>query len=308
MLFRIVMLLSALLLANPLQATMEFQRIEGETSTEFIYQRPPLPTLSFMLNNQQMRGQHSSKKKYSAELAELHVRHQLLLNSVKLQQRGVKIRLSPNNLPLTVTVSGGDLHQVAAIRDKLAATQQQAYQSYLQRDYLYLLTTNLGESYVIPDHVRVMREHLALLQPVAASFISLYGRNNIRKISAQIAQWLQQIPYQDLSDRRESAGAGYLTPVQMLMANQGDCDSKAVVFAAVLRNIFPKLGIAIIYFNDHAVIAAQIPALDDELTVQLNNVSYLLLDPTGPAAMPLGKLNPPYDVQLQSRQFSYRLF
>lgn len=306
--FRIVMLLSTLLLSIPLLAATEFQLKQGETSTEFSYLRAPQPTISFSLDNAKMQGQHSIRKKYSAELAELHVRHQLLLQSVKLQQRGVKIRLSPSNLPLSVTVSGADLTQVANIRNQLAATQQQAYQSYLQRDYLYLLTTPLGESYVIPDHVRIMRENLPVLQPVAASFVSLYGRNNIRKIAMQLAYWLQQIPYQNLSDRRESAGAGFLTPIQMLQANQGDCDSKAVVFATVLRNIFPKLGIAIIYFNDHAVIAAQIPAIDDELTVNLNNASYLVLDPTGPAQLPPGKLNPPYDVQLKSRQFSYRLF
>jgi len=287
---------------------MEFQQIAGDKTTEFIYKRPSLPDLSFKLDNSKIAGQFSNKKKYSAELAQQHIRHQVLLASVKLQQKGVRIRLSPSNLPLAVTISGGDLNKVASIRQQLSQTQSEAFDSYLQRDYQYLLKTQLGESYVIPDHVRVMRESLAVMQPVASSFVALYGRNNIRKLSAQIAQWIQQIPYQTLSNRRESAGAGFSGPVQLLQANSGDCDSKAVLFAAVLRNIFPKLGLGIVYFNDHAVIAAQIPALENELTVNLNDANYLLLDPTGPAIMPLGTLNPPYDAQLQSRQFSYRLF
>lgn len=297
-----------LLLTTPLKASMEFQQIAGEKTTEFIYKRPSLPTLSFSLDNTKIARQFSNKKKYSAELAQQHIRHQVLLTSVKLQQKGVRIRLSPSNLPLAVTISGGDLDQVAAIRKQLDSAQHQAFDSYLQRDYQYLLKTKLGESYVIPDHVRVMRESLPVIQPVANSFMTLYGRNNIRKLSAQIAQWTQQIPYQTLSDRRDSAGAGFSGPVQLLQANSGDCDSKAVLFAAVLRNIFPKLSIGILYFKDHAVIAAQIPALDNELTVTLNEVNYLILDPTGPALMPLGKLNPPYDAQLNSGQFSYRLF
>lgn len=297
-----------LLLTTPALASMELQQIAGEKTTEFIYKRPSLPALSFSLDNSKISGQFSNKKKYSAELAQQHIRHQVLLASVKLQQRGVKIRLSPSNLPLAVTISGGDMNKVAAIRQQLDKAQTDAFSSYLQRDYQYLLTTNMGESYVIPDHVRVMRESLPVIQPVANSFIALYGQNNIRKISAQIAEWIQQIPYQNLSDRRESAGAGFSGPVQLLMENAGDCDSKVVLFAAVLRNIFPKLSIGVLYFNDHAVIAAQIPALENELTVTLNDINYLLLDPTGPAIMPIGKLNSPYDIQLKSRQFSYRLF
>ncbi len=287
---------------------MEFQQIAGDKTTEFIYKRPSLPDLSFKLDNNKIAGQFSNKKKYSAELAQHHIRHQVLLASVKLQQKGVRIRLSPSNLPLAVTISGGDLDKVASIRQQLSQTQSEAFDNYLKRDYQYLLKTQQGESYVIPDHVRVMRESLAVMEPVANSFVALYGHNNIRKLSAQIAQWIQQIPYQTLSNRRESAGAGFSGPVQLLQTNSGDCDSKAVLFAAVLRNIFPKLGLGIVYFNDHAVVAAQIPALENELTVNLNDANYLLLDPTGPAIMPLGKLNPPYDAQLQSRQFSYRLF
>jgi hypothetical protein len=156
--------------------------------------------------------------------------------------------------------------------------------------------------------VRVMRQSRSALQPVSKAFVDLYGNNNIRQISGKINEWIQQIPYQDLSDRQASAGSGYSPPLKLLVENAGDCDSKAVLFAAVLQNIFPKISIGVLYFPDHAVVAAQVPPLESELTVTLQGITYLVIDPTGPAPTKLGSLAQKYQTYLNNRQFTHRLF
>lgn len=302
------LLLLSSLLCSPLLAAIELQKTVIGNSTEFRYQWPPEPDLVFQLDNAQIKAQSGTNRRYSAELAEQHVRHQVLLRAVNLQQRGVRVQMSPKNLPFKVTVSGSDSTQVSKVQQELQQVQQQAYQSYLQRDFYYLMKNPTGESFVVPDHVRVQQQSRAALQGVSNAFVELYGKNNIRQISGKISEWVQQIPYLDLSDRQASSGSGFSPPLKVLNEHAGDCDSKAVLYAAILQNIFPKNSFRILYFTDHAVVAAQIPPLDHELTVVLDGITYLVVDPTGPAPTKLGVLATKYQTYLTNRQFTHRSF
>lgn len=305
---KILFVLNSLFWCPLLVAAMDLQKTIMEKTTEFRYQWPPEPELSFQIENAQIKVQAGSSRRYSPELVEQHIRHQVLLSAVKLQQRGVRVQISPKNRPFQVTVSGSESSQVEKVQQQLQQAQQQAYQNYLTRDFYFLMKSPTGEKFVIPDHVRVMQQNRPALQPVSKAFIELYGKNNIRQISGKINEWVQQIPYQDLSDRQSSGGNGFSAPLKLLLEHAGDCDSKAVLFAAILQNIFPKNRIAILYFTDHAVVAAQIPALKHELTVTLQGVNYLVIDPTGPAPTKLGSLAQKYQTYLSNRQFTHRLF
>lgn len=287
---------------------MELEKSLTEEYQQFRYLWPPEPELSFQLNAATSETPTGNNRRYSVELAQMYVRHQLTTTAVKLQQRGIRIQLSAKNLPLQITVSGKDQKAVHQIHQQLQQTEQQAYQDYLRRDYFYLLRSRSGEQFIIPDHVRVALENQASLMPVSAAFIQLYGKNNIRQIAAKLSHWIQQIPYQDLTDRKTSHGSGFSAPLRLLNEHRGDCDSKAVLFAAVLKNIFPKTAFGLIYFSDHAVIAVKMPAVKAELTVALEGGNYLIIDPTGPAPTPLGELAQRYRQALASQQYSYRLF
>lgn len=305
---KILFALNSLLWSSTLAAAIDVQKTIADTTTEFRYQWPPEPELRFQLDNAQIKANSGSNRRYSTELADQNIRHQVLLTAVKVQQRGVRVQLSPKNLPFKVTVRGNDAAQVEKVQQQLQQAQQQAYDNYLKRDFYYLMKTPTGEQFVIPDHVRVMQQSRPALLSISNAFVDLYGRNNIRQISGKISEWVQQIPYQDLSDRQVSAGSGYSPPLKLLMEHAGDCDSKAVLFAAVLQNIFPKNRIGIVYFVDHAVVAAQMPALKNELTVSLQGITYLIIDPTGPAPTKLGTLAQKYQTYLTNRQFTHRLF
>ncbi len=305
---KILFLLNSLLWSSALTAAIDLQKTSTGKTTEFRYQWPPEPELTFQIDNTQIKAQSGSSRRFSAELAEQHVRHQVLLSAVKLQQRGVRVQMSPKNLPFKVTVNGSNESLVTTVQQQLQQAQQEAYQNYLQRDFYYLMKSPTGEKFVVPDHVRVMQQSRPALQSASTAFVELYGKNNIRQISGKISEWVQQIPYQDLSDRQASSGSGFSPPLKLLMEHAGDCDSKAVLYAAILQNIFPKNSIGILYFPDHAVVAAQIPPLEHELTVTLAGITYLVVDPTGPAPTKLGVLAPKYQAYLTNGQFTHRLF
>jgi hypothetical protein len=299
-------LLATLVFSSAFAASILEQR-QLPNGTEFSYQRPGKPTLSFVLDPSSLPAQNSGQRRYSVALAQAFVRHQLQLEAVKLQQQGFSLRLSPPAQPLSFELRGPS-EKLQQQQQRLLKLQEQAYQQYLAQGLHYQLTTPQGGRYIIPDHVAILQQQLPVLKPIANAFINLYGQNNIRVIAAQVALWVQQIPYQDLSDRQLSAGAGFVSPWQLLHQHSGDCDSKAVLFAAIMQQIFPHIKLAILYFPDHAVIAAQIPAIKNETTVAIEGKTMLVIDATGPAETAIGTLAKPYQLYLHNGQFNYRLF
>ena len=302
---KVLLLTVSLFLPATVDAANNVDRIDTEHYTELRYNWPD-KGISFQLSNQNMQ-KFRGLRRFSAELAKLHVRNQLVLKAAELQQQGLRIRISPANLPLELQINGKDEKSIDAALLALEQTKQQAYGNYLQQGYFYLLALPNRQQVVIPDHVRFLQLSLDELKPVAKAFTDSYGHNNIRQIANKLAIWIQRIPYQDLSDRQESAGAGYSPPLQLLYDHRGDCDSKAILFAGVMKNIFPKSQFRIIYFRDHAVIAAQIPAVKNEKSLEIDGIKYLLIDATGPLELPIGKLTEQYQQAIDNRQFTHRL-
>lgn len=296
-----------LLSCSTASAEMQLQRINEGQTTEFIYQLSASSTLRFKLDNK-LLNQYRGMRRYMPHMADQAVRHALLRKAAELQHNGARVRFSPPNLPLQYSVQAAEPEKARQLMATLAAEQQKALNDYLSKGYYYLLDDPIKGKGVIPDHLLFMQDALGQLQPVADAFIANYGKNNIRQIAAQLTAWVQQIPYRDLDNRIESNGNGYAPPVQLIFDHSGDCDSKAVLWATVMRLIFPTLMIKIIYLPNHAVIAAQVPATDTEQVIDFADSSLLLIDPTGPAPLKLGQVGDEYQTALQSKQFSQRTF
>lgn len=288
-------------------AQMSLQRVTADHTTEFIYQLSASSSLRFKLDNK-LLNQYRGMRRYMPHMADQAVRHALLRKAAALQHQGVRIQFSPPNLPLQYSVQAAEPEKAQQMMATLAAEQSKALNDYLAKGYYYLLDDPVKGKGVIPDHLLFMQDALGQLQPVADAFIANYGKNNIRQIAAQLTAWIQQIPYRDLDNRLESNGNGYAPPVQLIFDHSGDCDSKAVLWATVMRLIFPSLMIKIIYLPNHAVIAAQVPATDTEQVIDFADSSLLLIDPTGPAQLKLGQVGDQYQAALQSKQFSQRTF
>lgn len=288
-------------------ADMMFQRTSAGQATEFTYQLAKDSTLRFRLENK-LLNQYRGMKRYMPHMADQAVRHALLRKAAAMQQNGIRVQFSPPNLPLQYSVQADDQAKVKQAMSTLADEQKKALTEYLAKGYYYLLDDPVKGKGVIPDHLLFMQDALSHLQPVADAFIANYGKKNIRQIAAHLTSWIQQIPYRDLDNRLASNGNGYAPPVQLIFDHSGDCDSKAVLWASVMRLIFPTLMIKIIYLPNHAVIAAQVPATDTEQVIDFADASLLLIDPTGPAPLKLGQVSSEFQAALKSRQFSQRTF
>lgn len=301
-------LCSILLLSCHLaSADMVFQRTNTGQATEFSYQLAKDSTLRFRLENK-LLNQYRGMKRYMPHMADQAVRHALLRKAASMQQNGIRVQFSPPNLPLQYSVQADDQAKVKQAMSTLANEQSKALTEYLAKGYYYLLDDPVKGKGVIPDHLLFMQDALGHLQPVADAFIANYGNKNIRQIAAHLTSWIQQIPYRDLDNRLASNGNGYAPPVQLIFDHSGDCDSKAVLWASVMRLIFPTLMIKIIYLPNHAVIAAQVPATDTEQVIDFADASLLLIDPTGPAPLKLGQVSSEFQAALKSKQFSQRTF
>lgn len=274
----------------------------------FTYQWDGLPPLRFTLSPGATEQRIAARRRYSTDMLNARLRQYLLQQQTPLQQTGIRLELSPPAQPLSYQLSGIDATAVRNAQTALHQALAEQRTAYLQQNYFYQLPPTQGQSWIVVDHVRIMQESLPLLQPMAAALSAQLGQQNIRQISSHLLRFIQQIPYNDLSSRRDSQGSAFAPPWQLLHEHRGDCDSKAVLLAGILRQLFPRLQIAIIYLSDHAVLAAQIPPLPGETKVELNGQSLLILDATGPALLPPGKTGSKYQLQLQNRQFSYRFF
>ncbi len=122
---KILLVLNSLVWSSTLAAAMDMQKTIAEKTTEFRYQWPPEPELSFLLDNKQIKENSGSNRRYSTELADQQIRHQVLVAAVKLQQRGVRVQMSPKNLPFQVIVRGTDPIQVEKVQQQLQREKAQ---------------------------------------------------------------------------------------------------------------------------------------------------------------------------------------
>lgn len=271
--------------------------------TQFNYNLHDGKTLTFALDSQLLE-RYRTRIRYRPELLELYVRNGMLRYAASQQRMGIRMQFSPANLPLRIEVNGSDSRQVKEIQSRLSTEQQRLSNEYLQKHQYRMHEDAQKQSWVIQDHPAHYRQAQQDLAPVAEAFIALYGNQNIRQVAGALTSWVEQIPYQNLEDRRSSPGVGYSAPVEVIFQNQGDCDSKAVLWAAIMRRIFPKLPVALIYFRDHAMVGARIPPIRDEMSIPHQGFNLLLIDATGPAQAKIGYPNPDYLDDIRNEQFT----
>lgn len=213
----------------------------------------------------------------------------------------------PDKNALSYQIASADNTLLPQLQQELSQLTTERSQFYLQQAYYYQLSLPWSGPVIVPDHQRLMQDSLKDLLPVAKALHDKLVNTASRDTVAYISSWLQQLPYQDLSDRRNSTGNTFSPPLRVLQENRGDCDSKTVLLAALIRMLLPDVKLAIVYLPQHAMLAVQLPVTgtDDKATIE--GKEYLLVDPTGPALLAPGKISQNYIMYTRSGQFGYRL-
>lgn len=143
---------------------------------------------------------------------------------------------------------------------------------------------------VRPDYAALARGQAELLRPMARAIAAAAGSDDTRQQIALALALMQEIPYDELRTRGATDGTGFAVPAELLQVNRGDCDSKATALAALMRTLAPDTATAIVLLPGHAVLAADLPARPGDRTLQLDGERFVLLEPAGPARIPLGQV------------------
>lgn len=201
---------------------------------------------------------------------------------------GARIEVRRTGDRLSWTARAGDPASqealVKALNERFVRTQK----AYLARH----LRQRLDEGRIMIDFVAAARALQEPMRTVAKALGATAGVADDDRARVNLAlAFFQQVPYAALGDGGRRGG-DFLPGPALLAQNRGDCDSKAVALAAVLRTYVPWRKLAVIVMPGHAILGIDLPAKMGERTIRAQARQYVALEPAGPAMAPIGDVAP----------------
>jgi len=117
------------------------------------------------------------------------------------------------------------------------------------------------------------------VSPVAEQLRAMSGSR--RRFVDLALSFVQSIPYDE--------EGGFHRPLALLARNSGDCDSKVVLFLALVRAAYPDIDIAVLYAPGHALAGVALPRGGSDWGIRYGGVDYLYAEPVGPTQNRLGE-------------------
>ena len=179
----------------------------------------------------------------------------------------------------------------AAKRDAFAARMDAIIEGARQ-EWLRKHTRRAVGSAIHIDYPSAARRYVAGLRPVASALSAQAPATDERARIARALNFVQAIPYDDLIDPRTTGGIEFAPPPAMFKLNRGDCDSKTVALAAILRTLTPGRRILFVVLPQHVALAVDLPPQEGDVSVMYDGRPWLMLEPTGPAVVPPGHVAP----------------
>lgn len=245
--------------------------------------------LEFSLPLRQVNQQQH--KKFIPELAQQYVYIELHKAARKIDPREARVQIQHRGQDILIKVNSRSNNLLAKWQQLMAQSQDKAFDQYLEEHYYSHFQSYIGQKGVKPDHLRYIKENKTVLLPIAqAVYDKLPSNSETRAYVNLVLSWVQSIPYNELENRISSNGAGYLPPLSVVANNQGDCDSKTVLMASLIRSLLPDVSMTMIFLPGHALLGVVLPFRTNEQTLDVDGLEYLLLEPTGPAKLPLGEI------------------
>lgn len=261
-------------------------------------------SLQFELPTAVLNDHFRHFRRYQPQLIEQYLWRDIQQYAANYPQ--LTVQPGPVNQRLQFRVKGANNVDIARLTQELQQLIAKRQNDYLTEAYYYRQPFPDGQHYIIPDHQIMLQNSLSALTPVSNAIQKLMPETTSRDLSAFLLSWLQQLPYTDLSDRTFSAGNSFNPPLTVLRDNSGDCDSKAVLMAALFKSLLPEKKLVIIYLPQHAMLGIEMPAEPSDETITLGGTTYVLADPTGPAALAPGQIAPDYRLYTRNRFVAWR--
>lgn len=245
--------------------------------------------LTFTLPTRQLNRQNH--KKFIPELAQQYVYIELHKAARKIDPREARVQIQRRGNDISIEVSSRSDKLLNSWQRSMNQSKEKALDQYLEDNYYSRFRSHLGQEAIKPDHLRYINENQAALLPIAqAVYDKLPSNSETRAYVNLVLSWVQSIPYNELENRVTSNGAGYLPPLSVVANNHGDCDSKTVLMASLIRSLLPEVKMTMIFLPKHALLGVVLPFRNNEQTLNIDGLDYLLMEPTGPAKIPLGEV------------------
>lgn len=123
---------------------------------------------------------------------------------------------------------------------------------------------------------------LDYVEDVAPLADQLREQSGTRRRFVDLAlSFVQSIPYDE--------EGGFHRPLALLARNRGDCDSKVVLFLALVRAAYPDIDLAVVYAPGHALAGVSLPRGASDWGIRHGGIDYLYAEPVGPQPSRLGE-------------------
>jgi len=152
-----------------------------------------------------------------------------------------------------------------------------------------------GNKFVI-DYAWVIEESTKDLRDAAKTIRSearKKGYRSRRSLVGAFASLVQSLPYRIPPDNRindegeEILTVGAMMPIETLSRQWGDCDSKSMLFASLVRSI-DLVDVSFIVMDEHLFAAVQLSPTRDDHSIRHNRDEWVLVELTD--AWPLGRV------------------
>jgi hypothetical protein len=307
----LVTLLVTCFIAKTQAQQLSYEKLAIEGGYQFEYQwlnhNDSKEDIAFTLRQAGLFDRFRYFKSYHSEYAQKTIIRRIKQQMQQNPIEGVQIAYGKAD-KFSVQAYGQDKKKVADAYEQITLIQQKITQAYLKEIYYQEFTSHQQVTAIKVDHARIANDSVHDLKPLKPIILDVVSIQNPREVTNFVVSFVQSIPYNKLQSRLTSSGAGFNPPLKLLWENQGDCDSKMTLTAALLRALMPRIEMVFIYIEEHAFIGINIPAKPEEMTIRHDNITYLLADPTGPALLPVGIVGPESELAIVQGQYSIQRF
>ncbi len=290
-----------LCLTSPLTSAnqVQFNKTNMGEYTEFFYKWLDADgneqTLDFKLNTRNVNSDFRHFKALTPAKLQMYSLKKLKQAIASMNPRDGSVKIRPNYQGVEFEFKSTSQQWMQQKSTELKRVYELSLKQYLKQEY-YIEFEPIGypnhsTTTYKPDHVRFAAESATSLSPLVEKLKQRFPRANARYMSRFLLSWLQTIPYSTLESRAESNGAGFSPPIQLISNNRGDCDSKVTLMASILKALYPRLQVAIVYVPDHALIGLNVSHLVTDDRLQIDELDYTLSEPTGPGLLKFAEIS-----------------
>ena len=251
---------------------------------------------SFTLARQAVHAAESSFRDFDTETMARFVEAEMR-DEIDRSARGARVTLRRTAAGMAWSIEGRDQAAIDALSRRLHERLKASQTAYLARHQ----RRQVDERRFMIDFAAAVRVQQEALRSVARALGESRGiANSDRSRVGHALAFFQAIPY-DALEPTARQGGDFLPAPALLAQNRGDCDSKSVALAAVLRSYVPSRNLAVVTMPDHAVLAIDLPPEPGDRTIRTSGRTLVALEASGPALLPVGQIGPGTERRLGSR-------